>query len=152
MFPPVDETAKRLVTLDLTREYFHNLILPKSGGKEGNYREFMTELGNNILKAKPAFDPSNSADKELLGNLDNSLKGIIETRQSNYDEFFITELKKCATAAKLGIRFETINYMRGGESFPAFDLENTLRAYSSNLVIHCDQMHCDQIQPPVDHI
>ncbi|KAL4873412.1 hypothetical protein BDV12DRAFT_192394 [Aspergillus spectabilis] len=121
LWPPVDETARRLEDLKLNGAYFNNLIVPKSG----KWENMMKKIEESNKRAIAALDPTKPEEKRLLEQLNTALKGVLDTRQADEDKHLKDWLQDRATTEKKEIKWKMKPVTRAGQVFELLGIPGT---------------------------
>ncbi|KAL2807809.1 hypothetical protein BJX63DRAFT_436734 [Aspergillus granulosus] len=134
--PPVEETVNRLMLApkNMTQRYYFGKLFPKTATEAAVERwdEADAIIRTNIQRSMPWMDLNDPQLRDITNGLDSALRGVVWSRQSDFDKFFLVDLEKRAKDADIGLKFETTVHRLGGWEFPIFDLSKTLEPYRNN--------------------
>ncbi|KAL4863497.1 hypothetical protein BDV12DRAFT_202035 [Aspergillus spectabilis] len=130
-YPPVEETARKLVEIGQTGRYHHALLLPDKGKK--SFSDVLELVRQNLERGVPKLDLNSPEDMRMIAAVDSGLSGVVLARQSDSDKYKIPWLQ--AEAKKAGmdwIDIKTTVERRAGEDFPSLDVSKTIEPFRNN--------------------
>ena len=124
MFPPVDNTAKLLLTKGMSDYAFSKLV-------DTSFNKYLDELSTIAEQGRKALTDGTEADKRLLSYMDEALTGVFRARQHDFDTHLLKELERVAEAEKLTVNWQRDEFKHGPNTFRLLSLRGTVASMDS---------------------